>query len=174
MHHAGTKGFLKPCLLLLLRERSDHGYDLVVRLAPLGLGEGEAASVYRALRELEREQLVRSRWQPSTAGPLRRTYELTTAGVAALASWVRALEQTRAELDYFLYRYEVLVAPRDWSRPGGAPGSTNDSASPPRESWDPRTFPCSPECRRAGPNSFLRRQRYRLHDNIVTVDTNLG
>jgi PadR family transcriptional regulator PadR len=57
MHYAGTKGFLKPCLLLLLRERPDHGYDLVVRLAPLGLGEEESASVYRALRELEHEQL---------------------------------------------------------------------------------------------------------------------
>jgi PadR family transcriptional regulator len=133
MHYAGTKGFLKPCLLLLLRERPDHGYDLVVRLAPLGLGEEESASVYRALRELEHEQMVRSSWQPSTAGPLRRTYELTTAGVAALASWVRALEQTRAELDYFLYRYAVLVATRDWARPGSAPRPANDSASPPPE-----------------------------------------
>jgi poly-beta-hydroxybutyrate-responsive repressor len=112
VRYLGAKGFLKPCLLLLLRERADHGYDLVVRLAPLGLGEEESASVYRALRELERERLVRSSWQPSTAGPLRRTYELTAAGLADLASWVRALEQTRGELDYFLYRYAVLVATR--------------------------------------------------------------
>lgn len=120
MHNVGAKGFLKPCLLLLLRERPDHGYDLVVRLAPLGLGEEESASVYRALREMEREGLVRSKWQPSTAGPLRRTYELTAAGLADLASWAHCLEQTRGELDYFLYRYAVLVATR---------GATAEAAS---------------------------------------------
>src|SRR5689334_7990184 len=45
-------GFLDPCLLLLLREHPDHGYNLLGRLQELRLAGGEAARVYRALRAL--------------------------------------------------------------------------------------------------------------------------
>ncbi len=112
MGRAEPKHYLKPCLLLLLREHPDHGYDLVERLAPLGLGDEDSGSVYRALRSLEHDGMVRSRWDRSAAGPVRRTYDLTADGLADLVSWVQALEQTRGELDYFLYRYAVLVATR--------------------------------------------------------------
>lgn len=113
MHHrAEPKGYLVPCLLLLLREHADHGYDLAERLTPLGLGEEDSSSIYRGLRALERDGLVQSRWDRSNAGPVRRTYDITPQGVAELAEWVQTLEQTRAELDYFLYRYAVLAATR--------------------------------------------------------------
>jgi hypothetical protein len=45
------RNFLQPCLLLL-REQSDHGYDLTARLRPLHDGEADAGGVYRALRAM--------------------------------------------------------------------------------------------------------------------------
>ena len=44
------RNFLQPCLLLLLAERADHGYELASRLRPLHDGEGDSGGVYRALR----------------------------------------------------------------------------------------------------------------------------
>src|SRR5436190_1267350 len=68
------RNFLQPCLLLLLMEQPDHGYELAARLQPMHDGQGDPGSVYRALRGLERQGLVRSEWSPSDAGPARRTY----------------------------------------------------------------------------------------------------
>ena len=49
------KNFLRPCLLLLLREQPAHGYELLERLRPLGFGRDDPGGLYRALRSLEPE-----------------------------------------------------------------------------------------------------------------------
>ncbi len=79
------RNFLQPCLLLLLREQPDHGYELAARLRPMHDGDGDAGAVYRTLRGLERLGLVRSEWQTSDVGPARRTYYITPEGVNARA-----------------------------------------------------------------------------------------
>lgn len=102
------RNFLQPCLLVLLVERGDHGYDLVNRLRELHVVDGDAGAVYRALRGLERNGLVRSTWQTSAAGPARRTYEVTDAGRADLARQADLLEATHHTLHLFRHRYERL------------------------------------------------------------------
>jgi poly-beta-hydroxybutyrate-responsive repressor len=109
MNHWGNgvqpKHFVKPCLLLLLHERSDYGYDLVARLRALGV-EDDSAAVYRILRALEGERAVTSRWREPVAGPARRVYELTTSGAAQLEEWASALDESRRVLEGFLDRYQ--------------------------------------------------------------------
>jgi poly-beta-hydroxybutyrate-responsive repressor len=100
--------FVEPCLLLLLRERPDHGYELVDRLRVLGLAEGDSASIYRTLRGLERSGLVRSVWRSSTTGPARRTYSLTGEGQAALDALTAEVRDTRRTLDTYLDRYSQV------------------------------------------------------------------
>ena len=104
------RNFLQPCLLLLLRERADHGYELAARLRPMHDGDGDAGGVYRALRGLERLELVRSEWQVSDVGPARRTYHLTAAGIAMLDEQVCGLRRMHQNLHVFLDRYERVVA----------------------------------------------------------------
>jgi poly-beta-hydroxybutyrate-responsive repressor len=116
---------LQPCLLLLLRERSDHGYDLVNRLRELYASDGDAGAVYRALRGLERQGLVRSTWQTSGNGPARRTYQVTSLGIASLERQAEILEETHRALHLFRERYARLPAPE--RRPG------NGLAVPPGE-----------------------------------------
>jgi poly-beta-hydroxybutyrate-responsive repressor len=99
------KNFLRPCLLLLLREQPAHGYDLLERLRPLGLPGDDPGGLYRALRGLEREGLVHSEWEPSSEGPQRRRYELTRAGHEQLHRLAKSLAETRETLDRFLSRY---------------------------------------------------------------------
>lgn len=102
------RNFLQPCLLLLLRERPDHGYDLAVRLRPMHDGEGDAGGVYRALRALERQGLVLSEWETSDVGPARRTYHITPAGQACLEAQVLVLGHVHEALHVFLERYAAL------------------------------------------------------------------
>lgn len=104
------RNFLQPCLLLLLRERPDHGYELASRLRPMHDGDGDAGAVYRTLRGLERMGLVRSQWQTSDVGPARRTYSITTDGIVSLDEQAAELDHTHEALHVFLDRYSRVVA----------------------------------------------------------------
>lgn len=104
------RNFLRPCILLLLREEPAHGYDLLERLRPLGFIRDDPGRLYRALRALEEEKLVRSAWEPSGTGPDRRIYELTKAGVEELHLASKVLAESREKLGFFLSRYEEFVA----------------------------------------------------------------
>jgi len=103
------KSFLRPCLLLLLREQPTHGYELLERLQPLGLAGDDPGGLYRALRALERDGLVSSAWEPSRSGPARRIYQLTRAGMEELHRRSKALVRARETLDVFLSRYGEFV-----------------------------------------------------------------
>ncbi len=104
------KGFIRPCLLLLLRENPAHGYDLLERLGSFGFDRSDPGGLYRALRSLESEDMVRSVWESSTAGPDRRIYELTRAGMEELHRHARALAGTDDLLRIFLSRYAEFVS----------------------------------------------------------------
>jgi PadR family transcriptional regulator, regulatory protein PadR len=107
LHGGRIERFQVAALLLLLRERPAHGYDLLDRLPELsGEERVDVGNLYRVLRTLEEQGLVRSEWDDSLAGPAKRTYELTEAGAAALDRWAAALAETRGRIDRFLDRYE--------------------------------------------------------------------
>ena len=110
-HGGQPKNFLQPCLLLLLFQRPSHGYDLLDRLTQAGLSIGapDPAAVYRTLRQMEREGLVVSRWDPSTHGPPRRTYELSSEGEDLLHTWIHSIRQNRQVLDRYLALYVARV-----------------------------------------------------------------
>jgi PadR family transcriptional regulator PadR len=110
MSELEPRNFLQPCLLLLLRERPDHGYELAARLRPMHDGDGDAGSVYRALRGLERQGLVRSEWHTSDMGPARRTYFVTPEGVTSLEGLADGLAHTHEALHVFLERYARVIA----------------------------------------------------------------
>src|SRR5215210_899766 len=102
--------FLRPCILLLLRESPAHGYDLLERLTTFGFVRSDPGGLYRALRALEREGLVHSAWEQSDAGPARRMYTLTRAGMEALHEHAKALTATVEILQTFVSRYGEFVA----------------------------------------------------------------
>lgn len=107
---APPKDFLRPCLLLLLREQPAHGYDLLERMEAFGFRASDPGRLYRALRALERDGLVLSAWERSDTGPDRRIYQLTRPGMEDLHRRVFALARTRRLMDAFLGRYEEFVA----------------------------------------------------------------
>jgi poly-beta-hydroxybutyrate-responsive repressor len=104
------RNFLRPCILLLLREQPAHGYDLLERLRPLGFVRDDPGRLYRALRSLEAERLVRSAWEGSDSGPDRRVYEVTRAGMEELHNQSHGIAESAKTLERFLSRYSEFVA----------------------------------------------------------------
>lgn len=98
------RGFLEPCLLLLLAESPSHGYELLEQLRALGLTRIDAAALYRSLRGMDQAGLVECWWEPSQSGPARRTYALTDAGRERLHAWGSSLSEVHRLLGNFLTR----------------------------------------------------------------------
>jgi poly-beta-hydroxybutyrate-responsive repressor len=104
---ARVERFTEPALLLLLRERPAHGYDLLERLPELtGDQRVEMGNLYRLLRALEEEGLVSSTWDAASPGPAKRRYTITPAGEQLLAQWAEALRRSQRRTATFLERYE--------------------------------------------------------------------
>src|SRR3954454_13611098 len=104
---ARVERFVEPSLLLLLRERPLHGYELIERLPELaGAGRIDVGNLYRLLRSLEGEGLVSSAWSAELPGPAKRTYELTAEGRLLLDQWAEALRESQADVQSFLDRYD--------------------------------------------------------------------
>ena len=104
---ARVERFTEPALLLLLRERPAHGYDLLERLPELtGEQRVEMGNLYRLLRALEEEGLVSSEWDAASPGPAKRRYALTDTGAQLLEQWAAALRDSQDRTALFLERYE--------------------------------------------------------------------
>ena len=65
--------------------------------------------VYRTLRQLEDDGLVRSSWDTEGHGPARRLYQVTPEGMEFLNTWAVNIRQTRQQLDRFLSEYETYL-----------------------------------------------------------------
>lgn len=82
------RGHLDLLLLATLREAGPaHGYAVIASLRERSGGAFDLpeGTVYPALHRLERDGLVDSQWDASTARR-RRVYRLTAAGASALAA----------------------------------------------------------------------------------------
>lgn len=101
------RSYLRPSLLLLLGEGPSHGYELLEQARRLGIRGAEPGGLYRALRAMEREGLVRSRWERSQSGPARRTYLLTGSGCNALEASAAALREAQRLVSSLLERYDA-------------------------------------------------------------------
>jgi PadR family transcriptional regulator PadR len=105
--NARVERFSEPALLLLLRDRPSHGYELIDSLAELSPGRRfDMGNLYRTLRALEARGLVSSEWDAEARGPAKRRYELNDAGEDRLGEWAAALERMRDLIDGFLKQYE--------------------------------------------------------------------
>ena len=102
---ARVERFAEPAVLLLLRERPVHGYELLEQLPDLTGERVDMGNLYRFLRLLESDGIVSSEWDDRAAGPSKRIYELTDEGRALLDQWASALRDSQTRLDGFLTRY---------------------------------------------------------------------
>jgi DNA-binding PadR family transcriptional regulator len=108
-HHwevrARIERIVEPAVLAVLRQGDAHGYELAGTLASILPDETlDLGNLYRLLRSLEDEGLVRSRWRDDLPGRTKRTYELTADGEAVLGVWTTAPERAQRTIDDLVAR----------------------------------------------------------------------
>jgi PadR family transcriptional regulator PadR len=113
---ARPKRWLTPVALVLLKEESSYGYELMERMEEeFGFEQINPGSVYRALRQMEKEGLCSSVWDVRAeegGPPPRRMYAITDAGEAYLKAWAEACEKYHRLMDQFARVYGRRRAPR--------------------------------------------------------------
>lgn len=104
-NEAWSKNWLVPILLLMLRQWSSYGYELMEKMSTFGLAAMNPGTFYRTLRQMEKDGMVSSSWDTSEGGPARRMYSITDAGEAYLNYWAESLDQYQRMMDTFFRIY---------------------------------------------------------------------
>jgi PadR family transcriptional regulator, regulatory protein PadR len=99
------KNYLMAWLLVMLKDQNLHGYEIMKELKIKFDVVADPGTIYRALRQLEREGFISSWWDAKDQGPARRIYTVTPSGRDALRLWSVVLEQYRSNLDQFFRLY---------------------------------------------------------------------
>ena len=112
-NEAWSKNWLVPILLLMLRQWSSYGYELMEKMSTFGLAAMNPGSFYRTLRQMEKDGMVSSSWNTSEGGPARRMYSITDAGEAYLNFWAESLDQYQRMMNTFFRLYTGQPTPRE-------------------------------------------------------------
>ena len=94
-----------PLLLMSLRQWNSYGYELMEKMAVFWDEAINPGTVYRMLRQMEKNGVIESTWETSENGPARRMYSITGAGVEYLDLSIASLEQCHRNMDAFLRLY---------------------------------------------------------------------
>jgi PadR family transcriptional regulator len=94
-----------PFVLLAVSFQRAHGYAIEDYLRALGLFGITMSTLYRTLRQMEKDGLLISAWEPGPTGPARRVYTITEAGQAWLNASAAMLKAYSETIDRFFGLY---------------------------------------------------------------------
>lgn len=112
---------LAPFVLLAVSMQRAHGYVIEDYLKALGLFGITMSTLYRTLRQMEKDGFLESTWEPGPTGPARRVYTITDAGHTWLESSATMLNAYRQTIDRFFGLY------------GTGPGASRDQPNEPTD-----------------------------------------
>ncbi|MFA5717022.1 MAG: helix-turn-helix transcriptional regulator [Desulfobulbaceae bacterium] len=101
--------YIQASILLGLYAGPSYGYELINVIQQYGFIEGAAppGMIYRHLRQMEEDNLVRSEWETPESGAAKRIYTITEEGREVLDLWVRFMENQAAKLLDFVRKYRT-------------------------------------------------------------------
>ncbi len=99
--------FIQPSILLFLSKGPSYGYELIEKLKSLGFHEEaiDVGAVYRTLRNLEKENFVKSFWQ-AKGRRKKRIYKITSQGKILLHAWIERVKERKKALEKFIEFYQ--------------------------------------------------------------------
>ncbi len=99
------RDILAPFVLLAVSLQRSHGYVIEDYLRALGLFGITMSTLYRTLRQMEKDGFLESTWEPGPTGPARRVYTITDSGHVWLDSSAAMLGAYRDTIDRFFGLY---------------------------------------------------------------------
>ena len=97
--------------LVLLEDENSYGFELMERIEEeFGFEQINPGSVYRTLRQMEKEGLCSSEWdvqadEEEGSPPPRRMYAITDEGEAYLEAWAESCEKYHRVMEQFALVY---------------------------------------------------------------------
>lgn len=96
-------------ILLFLARRSDYGGSLLATMKQeMPNFIGDSAMVYRALRTLEGEGCIESRWDIQEVGQPKRFYAITAEGWERLDEYLMDIKMRLENLQFFVDAYQTV------------------------------------------------------------------
>jgi PadR family transcriptional regulator, regulatory protein PadR len=92
-------------MLMALRQWNSYGYELMEKTTAFWKEAISPGTVYRTLRQMEKNGDVESAWHTNANGEARRMYSITDAGEAYLDLWIESLKQYQSIVEAFLGHY---------------------------------------------------------------------
>ncbi|MHB1253044.1 MAG: helix-turn-helix transcriptional regulator [Candidatus Humimicrobiaceae bacterium] len=68
----------------------------------------DPGAIYRTLKLLESEELIKSKWDTEEAGPAKKIYSITPEGIEMLSSWAANILKRKKNFEVFIERYNNL------------------------------------------------------------------
>ncbi len=106
------RAYLRVVLLMLVAAGPTHGYELLDQVRDAGIRLADPGALYRALRAMDRQELLESWWEDSSTGPPRRTYTVTPSGWAVLDAEIQVIRATVELLVGVVERAERALGPK--------------------------------------------------------------
>ncbi len=102
--------YIQATILLGLYSGRSYGYELINTIQSYGFMEGAAppGMIYRHLRQMEDDNLVKSEWETQDAGAAKRIYTITGEGREVLNLWIQFMEEKALKLTNFVRMYAKI------------------------------------------------------------------
>ena len=96
------KGVLELCVLSMLKQDDQYGYDIASKLSQnIDIADG---SIYLVLRRLKQDDYVTSYLEESSGGPPRKYYVITRKGEAFLDELIEDWDTFTGNVNSIIYR----------------------------------------------------------------------
>lgn len=96
-------------VLLFLAEESTYGLDLLNKLnSNLDNNSIDSAAIYRSLKDLESQEMVKSYWNTSDSGPAKKYYSITEDGLEKLKEYNNDIVLRIKNLNLFIKKFKSL------------------------------------------------------------------
>ncbi|RYL88870.1 PadR family transcriptional regulator [Sporolactobacillus sp. THM19-2] len=94
------KGVLELCVLILIADKDQYGYELAQNISDkIEVAEG---TLYPLLRRLTKEGYLSTYLSESTEGPPRKYYSITEKGESYMKTLIREWKQFSKAVDQFI------------------------------------------------------------------------
>ena len=92
---------LQPAVMAVLAREPSHGYAIARRLRAMRMFRDQApdrTGMYRLLRSMEEQKLLKAEWDTPARGLARRRYRLTAQGRRCLDRWTLTLRNYQSAI----------------------------------------------------------------------------